>query len=148
MRVIIASDHGGFELKNEIKEWLSQKENVEVVDGGPFHYDATDSYADFVKPIVEKVRAGGNTVGVFVCRTGNGPAMMANKFRGIRAAVCINAKYAHLARDHNNANVLCLGADMMTMTDIRQTIDTFLNTGFGGGRHIPRVGAFEELGEK
>jgi len=147
MKVVIASDHGGFELKNEIKEWLSQKKGVVVVDGGPFHYDAVDSYADFVKPMVDGVRAEG-AVGIFVCRTGNGPAMMANKFRGIRAAVCINTKYAHLARDHNNANVLCLGADMMTMEDIQQTIDTFLNTGFGGGRHVPRIGAFEEFGER
>lgn len=148
MKVVIAADHGGFELKNEIKEWLGQQKDIEVLDGGPFHYDAVDSYADFVRPMVEAVRADGNTVGVFVCRTGNGPAMMANKFRGIRAAVCINTKYAQLARDHNNANVLCLGADMMTMADIHQTINTFLNTAFGGGRHIPRIGAFEGLGEK
>lgn len=148
MEVAIASDHGGFELKNEIKEWLDKKKGIEVLDCGPLHYDAVDSYADFVKPMIEAVRADGNTMGIFVCRTGNGPAMMANKFSGIRAAVCINTKYAQLARDHNNANVLCLGADMMTMTDIQQTIDTFLNTGFGGGRHIPRIGAFERLGEK
>ena len=147
MKIVIASDHGGFELKNELAEWLSGKKGVEVVDGGPFHYDALDSYADFVRPVVDGVRKD-SAVGIFVCRTGNGPAMMANKFRGIRAAVCINTKYAQLARDHNNANVLCLGADMMTTEDIHQTIDTFLNTDFSGGRHAPRIGAFENLGEK
>jgi len=146
MKIAIASDHGGFELKKQIVQYLSAKGH-EVYDVGAFVFDAADSYSDFVKPLVDKVRTEG-AVGVFACRTGNGPAMMANKFRGIRAAVCVNVDYAHRARDHNNANVICLGCDMMSMNETKKTIDTFLSTPFSGGRHIPRIGVFENLGEK
>ena len=145
-RIVIAADHGGFELKKKIIEHLSAQGH-EVIDVGAHSFDAVDSYADFIKPLVDKVRKDG-AVGVFACRTGNGPAMMANKFKGIRAAVCVNAGYAHLARDHNDANVICLGCDMMSMKETKKTVDTFLNTPFSGGRHIPRIGAFESLGEK
>jgi len=146
MKIAIAADHGGFELKKQIIKYLSSQGH-EVADVGAFDFDAADSYADFVKPMVDKVRKEG-AVGIFACRTGNGPAMMANKFKGIRAAVCVNVNYARLARDHNNANVISLGCDMMTMEETQKTIDTFLKTGFSGGRHIPRIGTFENLGEK
>jgi ribose 5-phosphate isomerase B len=146
MKVAIAADHGGFEFKEKLKEWL-KAQGHEVIDVGAFAFDAVDSYADFVKPLVDMVRKD-NAVGIFACRTGNGPAMMANKFKGIRAAVCVNEKYAFLAREHNDANVICLGGDMMTMEETQKAIDVFLGTPFGGGRHIPRIGAFENLGEK
>jgi len=146
MRIVIAADHGGFELKGKIKEYLAKK-NIEVVDVGAFEYDPKSNYSDFVLPLVKQVRKDG-AFGIVACRTGNGPAMMANKFKGIRAAVCVNEKHAYLAREHNDANVICLGGDMMTPEETQKAIDVFLGTPFGGGRHIPRIGAFEDLGEE
>ena len=146
-KIILASDHGGFELKEQIKLYLTKK-GLEFVDVGAFSFDAKDNYPDFVTPLVKQVRANKNSIGIYACRMGTGPAMMANRFSGVRAAVCTSVDYAYFAREHQDANVLCVGGDVLTMEQTREVIDVFLNTKYGGGRHQVRIDAFDKLGEK
>jgi ribose 5-phosphate isomerase B len=144
MKIILAADHGGWELKQKIKAYLGGK-SFEIVDMGAEKYDALDNFPDYVLPAVARIRADKSAVGIFACRTGTGPAILANRHTGIRAAVCPRIEYARLAREHQDANVLCLGADYTDLEDIKRIIDTFLGTKFEGGRHIKRIEAFDRL---
>jgi ribose 5-phosphate isomerase B len=135
--VAICSDHAGFELKEFIIDWLTSK-NIEFTNFGTYSPDSAD-YADFVHPMAEAVEDGESRVGIAICGSGQGVCMTANKHQGIRAALSWNKDIARLARQHNNANVLCLPARFISKEEALEIIDVFFNTSFEGGRHQTRI---------
>ena len=144
MKVFIASDHGGFEYKEELKKYLSGK-GYEVEDMGAYELNPEDDYTDFVFPLAKKVSQDGGSFGIVIGRSGNGEAIAANKVKGIRAAVCLNEKMAIMAREHNNANVLSLGADYIDLETAKKVVDAFLETPFSEeDRHIRRLKKISE----
>ncbi len=136
-KIIIASDHGGFELKEFLQKKLVKK--FEVIDLGTHSTESVD-YPDFAKKLVKKVLKEKNSVGILICGTGLGMSMTANRFKRIRAALCWNTKTAKLAREHNNANVLCLGGRTLTKTQALKITNAFLKTPFTHAkRHERRI---------
>jgi ribose 5-phosphate isomerase B len=135
-KLMIGADHAGFELKGIIIRHLEAIQQ-EVHDFGAYSADSVD-YPDFAHPVAEAVLAG-ETLGVLVCGSGNGVCMTANKHAGIRAALCWTEELAALARQHNNANILCIPARFVDQHTALAMLDTFINTPFEGGRHGNRV---------
>tara|TARA_B100000524_G_scaffold28667_1_gene14377 strand:- start:393 stop:821 length:429 start_codon:yes stop_codon:yes gene_type:complete len=137
MKVAIGNDHAGTILKNKIVYFLSMK-NIVVINHG---CDSTESvdYPDFVHPVVNDVIKSRVNFGILLCGTANGVAMTANKEKNIRAGVCWNKEIASLIRKHNNANILCIPARFITNEILLETVETFLNTEFEGGRHQRRI---------
>lgn len=125
--IYLGSDHGGFVLKEAIREHL-QKQGVPVTDCGNTQYDSEDNFPDFVKPVVKGVLNDQDNRGILVCGTGIGVSIAANHYQGIRAALVHNVDYARLARQHNNANVLCLGGRFLDVPLALTMVDTFLQT--------------------
>ena len=132
----IASDHGGFALKSELIGLLKKKGYM-TDDLGTYSEDSVD-YPDFGRKAAEAVLADGNP-GIIICGTGIGISIAANRVKGIRAALCHCPEYAELARKHNDANILALGGRFVDPDTAERIIDTFLNTGFEGGRHQRRI---------
>jgi ribose 5-phosphate isomerase B len=137
MRVAIGSDHAGLELKAAVRE-VCEGRGHEVDDIGTAD-DASVDYPDFASEVARRVRGGGATFGVLVCGTGIGMSIAANKFRGIRAALCTSEFEARMARAHNDANVLCLGERVVGVGLGAAIAEAFFETGFEGGRHERRV---------
>lgn len=137
MKIAIGGDHAGFTYKEEIKKMLAAYGH-EVTDFGPFSETSVD-YPDFAHPLAISVEKGENELGVLICGSGNGVAITANKHQGIRAALCWLDELGALARQHNNANVLCLPARFISLDLAKQITGTFLSTPFEGGRHENRV---------
>ncbi|MDE6206245.1 MAG: ribose 5-phosphate isomerase B [Muribaculaceae bacterium] len=133
----LCSDHAGFELKNIIAGYLESK-GIPTRDFGTFSDESCD-YPDFAHPCALAVEAGEVYPAIALCGTGNGIGMTLNKHRGIRAALCWLPELAHFARAHNDANVLVLPARFIAPEVALQTVDTFLDTDFEGGRHIRRI---------
>jgi ribose 5-phosphate isomerase B len=146
MKIAIASDHAGYSEKEEVKKML-QSLGYEVADCGTESGESVD-YPDFAARAAEKVSKGECEMSVMLCGTGIGMAMAANKFSGVRAAVCYSEFSTEMARRHNNANVLCLGARSLSMDQIRRYVDIFLKTPFEGGRHLRRINKIHELEHK
>lgn len=136
-KIAIGGDHAGFQYKSELINFLQEK-GFEVKDFGPFS-EASVDYPDFAHPLASSVENGETDFGILICGSGNGVAITANKHKGIRAALCWNAELASLARQHNNANVLCLPARFMEISEAKASAETFLKTAFEGGRHNNRV---------
>jgi len=143
MKLAIASDHAGFELKRELLELLSHRK-VTVHDVGTFSADAVD-YPDFAIEVAKAVAAGVADVGVLVCGTGIGMSIVANKFKGVRAALCHTEFEARMSRAHNDANILCLGSRVTGAGLARVVLEAFLNTKFEGGRHERRVQKIKDV---
>ncbi len=137
MKIAIGGDHAGFTYKEEIKKMLAENGH-EVTDFGPFS-EASVDYPDFAHPLAISVEKGENELGILICGSGNGVAITANKHQGIRAALCWLDELGALARQHNNANVLCLPARFISPDLAKQITNTFLSTPFEGGRHENRV---------
>ena len=137
-KIAIGADHAGFKLKERLKKWL-EKNGHTVRDFGTTSEDSAD-YPDFAHPVAEAVQSKAFDLGLLVCGSGNGVAMTANKHEGVRAAICWNEELAALARQHNDANVLCFGARFTAPEDAERILDRFLNSSFEGGRHARRVG--------
>lgn len=137
LKIGIASDHAGFHLRQAVKEWLKQHGAV-VTDYGCPSTDSCD-YPDFAHPMASSIEDGTNDMGIAICSTGNGICMTANHHRDIRAALCWDEPLARLARQHNNANVLCLPASFVSEEKALQIVETFFSTEFEGGRHERRV---------
>lgn len=133
----IGADHAGFELKEEVINHLEQK-GYSVKDYGTNSKDSVD-YPDYVHPLSEAVSQGDYEIGILMCGSANGVAMSANKHQDIRAAICWQEEITRLARQHNNANVLCLPAKFITVEEALNFVDIFLNTDFEAGRHQRRV---------
>ena len=136
-RVVLASDHAGFNLKEEIKKFLIKKRK-EVLDLGTKNSQSVD-YPDYAHLLSRKMRNGKNQFGILICGSGTGMSMAANKHKNIRAALCYDAKSTKLSRLHNNANVMTIGSRLIKKKVALKCVDTFLNTNFDGGRHVRRV---------
>ena len=136
-RILIASDHAGFELKEHLEQTLARL-GYEVQDLGTDSADSMD-YADVAHPLADRVSRGEEARGVLLCGTGLGMSYTANRYPHVRAAVAWNAEIAKLAREHNDANVLVLPARFVTEADADQILETWLDTPFEGGRHARRV---------
>ena len=137
MKIAIGGDHAGFEYKAELIKYLTAN-GFEVKDFGPFSAESCD-YPDFAHPLAVSVEKGENTFGLLICGSANGVAMTANKHQGIRAAIVWKNELAALARQHNDANVICLPARFISLDEAKEFALTFLNTAFEGGRHQKRV---------
>ncbi len=137
MKIAFASDHAGFELKVELISWLKELEH-RILDFGTFSTESVD-YPDFAFPASEAVAAGIADYGVLICGTGTGMSITANKVIGIRAANCTNPEMADLARRHNNANVLTIGARVVSVELAKEIVQAFVEGEFEGGRHMIRI---------
>jgi ribose 5-phosphate isomerase B len=135
--IAIASDHAGTELKRVLAAMLASK-GLRVVDLGTHDSESVD-YPDFARALADALSDGRASRGVLICGTGIGIAMAANRFRHVRAATVHDATSARLAREHNDANVLALGARLIGPEVAKECLDVFLNTAFAGGRHVRRV---------
>lgn len=135
--IAIASDHAGFEYKEAIKRMLTEK-GYEVVDFGTDSNEAVD-YPLFIGPCARAVGSGQYPRGIVLGGSGNGEAMVANRVKGVRCALCWNLKSAELGRRHNDANMISLGQRMISENDALAIVDTWLNTPFDGGRHARRI---------
>lgn len=135
--VAICSDHAGYELKEFILDWLTAK-NIAFTNFGTNSLDSCD-YADYVHPLAKAIEDGKSTLGIAICGSGQGVCMTANKHQDIRAALSWNTDIAKLARQHNNANVLCLPARFISKEEAIAIIKVFFNTSFEGGRHQTRI---------
>ena len=136
-RVVLASDHAGFNLKEEIKKFLIKKRK-EVLDLGTKNAKSVD-YPDYAHLLSRKMKNNKNQLGILICGSGTGMSMAANKHKNIRAALCYDAKSTKLSRLHNNANVMTIGSTLIKKKVALKCVDTFLNTNFDGGRHARRV---------
>jgi ribose 5-phosphate isomerase B len=145
MRVIIGSDHGGYRLKEEIKQWLQEK-GIAFEDVGCDCPDSVD-YPDYAQPVAERVAKGEFDRGILVCGTGIGMSIAANKVKGVRCAVVSDTFSARMSREHNDANVLAIGERVVGPGLAREIVEVFLETEFAGGRHqrrVDKIGALEE----
>ena len=140
MKIHIATDHAGLDLKNIIRDYLISIGH-EVTDHGAHEYDALDDYPDFIFPCAKAVASDLESRGIILGGSGQGEAMAANRVKGVRAAVFYNGpvEIVKLSREHNNANILSLGARFMTEDEIYAVIQMWLDEPFGGGRHQRRI---------
>ena len=136
-RVLLASDHAGFKLKNKIKLFLIKKGNT-VLDLGTKNTNSVD-YPDYAHLLSKKMKKDKNQTGILICGSGTGMVMTANKHKNIRAALCYNIKSTKLSREHNNANVMTMGARLIKTNTAIKCVSPFLKTKFDGGRHLTRV---------
>jgi ribose 5-phosphate isomerase B len=136
-KIAIGADHAGFELKERMREWLTRS-GFEHKDFGTYAPESAD-YPDFAHPVASAVENKEFDLGILICGSGNGVAITANKHQGIRAALCWTEDLASLARQHNDANILCLPARYISSDLAMKITDKFLNSAFEGGRHERRV---------
>ena len=136
-RVVLASDHAGFKLKEEIKKFLIKKRR-KVLDLGTKNTSSVD-YPDYAHLLSKKMNRGENQFGILICGSGAGMSMAANKHKNIRAALCYDSKSTRLSRLHNNANVMTIGARLIKKNVALKCVNTFLGTDFDGGRHLRRI---------
>ena len=141
--IAIASDHGGYTLKEHIKAYLAAK-GITCEDFGTNSTDSCD-YPDFAKPAAEAVANGQCEKGIVICTTGIGISISANKVKGIRCALCTDTLTAEMTRRHNDANMLAMGAGIVGPMLAERIVDTFLTTEFEGGRHARRVAKMMEI---
>ena len=143
MKIAIASDHGGFDRKEELKEYLVKK-GLEVVDVGTYSKDSCH-YPEFAIKCAELVSKGECQFGIIVCTSGEGVAIAANKIKGIRAGIGYNKTVSRLMREHNDANIITFGAKYMTTKQVIARTEAFLKAEFQGGRHAIRVKMIKDL---
>ncbi|MFM7673050.1 MAG: ribose 5-phosphate isomerase B [Candidatus Fonsibacter sp.] len=141
-KIYLASDHAGFDLKEKIKKFF-KKIKIKNFDLGCFNKNSVD-YPDYAKKVAYRVNKNLG-MGLVICGSGIGMSISANRFKKVRAALCYSVKAATLARKHNNANVLCLGARLINFHKSKKIVKVFFSTVFEGGRHIKRV---EKLDQK
>ena len=146
MNIYLASDHAGFALKEEIKRYLTAR-GLQVKDLGPVSFDLEDDYPDYVFPLAKNVAAVSASMGIAVGGSGQGEAIVANKVKGIRAAVYYGGSLdiVRLSRQHNDANVLCLGARFITQEEAIDAVTLWLETDFEGGRHERRIKKIDQI---
>jgi ribose 5-phosphate isomerase B len=146
MKIAIGSDHAGFAYKEEIKLFLSRK-NIEFVDFGTKSIDSTD-YPLYAEKVASSVRDRQADLGILVCGTGIGMSIAANKQKGVRAAACQSAFAVRASREHNNANVLCVGSRTNTIEEVLEFVELFVNTPFSNGeRHVKRIELIRKIEE-
>ena len=138
LRIAIASDHAGFDLKAKLAATLNEHGIHAITDHGPMEAVRCD-YPDYASVVARAVQTGDADYGILVCGSGIGVSMVANKHNGVRAALVHNAVTARLSREHNDANVLCLGSRIIGDVLAQEAVDAFLSTDFQGGRHAGRL---------
>jgi ribose 5-phosphate isomerase B len=145
MKIHVATDHAGLDLKNSIREFLTNQGH-DVTDHGAYEYDALDDYPDFIFPCAHAVAKDPSSRGIILGGSGQGEAMAANRVKGVRAAVFYNgpSEIVKLSREHNNANVLSLGARFMTEDEIYTILEMWLSEPFGKGRHQKRIDKLDQ----
>ena len=136
-KITIGSDHAGYEYKEAIKAYLD-KNDINIIDVGTHNLDSCD-YPDYAHAVAHEIENGNVMFGILICGSANGVAIAANKHQQVRAALCWQNEIAKLARQHNNANVICLPARFVTIDEALEMVHTFLTTDFEGGRHQKRV---------
>lgn len=149
MKIYIASDHAGFLLKSELMSFL-HKQGYEVFDCGPESYNPTDDYPDFVSIVAKYVSEDPSIFGIVIGSSGQGEAMVANRFPGVRCALFYGGSkhILSLSREHNDANVLSLGAKFLTVSEAKTAVELWLQTKFSGDeRHIRRIKKIEQITE-
>jgi ribose 5-phosphate isomerase B len=137
MNIVIGGDHAGFEYKKYLIKSL-ENQGYTVKDFGAYSLDSVD-YPDFAHPVAKAVEDKESEFGILICGSANGVAITANKHQGIRAAICWETELAALARQHNNANIVCIPARFVSLEEAENIVKTFLSTSFEGGRHEARV---------
>ena len=144
MRVYLGCDHAGFELKEQLRGWLAERGH-EPIDCGATRYDSDDDYPAFVIPAATRTAADPDGRGIVIGGSGNGEAIAANKVIGVRAALVWSEQIAQLAREHNDANVISLGARMHSIEQATRFVEIFLGTEFSGDpRHLRRIAMIKE----
>ena len=136
MNISIGNDHAGVDYKNYIIESLNDKHDI---NNHGTDIESSVDYPDFAHPVAKDVDNNKSDIGILICGSGNGVAMAANKHKKVRAAVCWNEKLAVLAKQHNNANIVCIPARFISKEEALLIIESFIKTGFEGGRHETRV---------
>ena len=145
MKIAIASDHGGYELKNFLLEWLINQ-NVDITDLGNHEFDAKDDYPDFANKLAKEVSAGNFERGILLCGSGVGATVAANKTKGVRACLCHDTYSAHQGVEHDNMNVLCLGSRIIGIELAKELVTSFLNAKFiNEGRFLRRLEKVESF---
>jgi ribose 5-phosphate isomerase B len=142
MKIAIASDHGGFELKERLKDYFASK-SIVLTDLGTNSPDSVD-YPDFAKKMARHILGGQADLGILICGTGIGISIAANRFKGIRAALLYSPFASEMAKKHNNANVVVFGGRTMSFKDVVSNLEIFLNASFEGGRHLNRINKIDE----
>ena len=139
MRISVAADHNGYELKNEITEIL-KRDGHDVIDMGPHDLDPLDDYPDYAKPLAESVSSGETERGIMGCGSGVGASVAANKVKGVRAAVCHDIYSAHQGVEHDDMNVLCLGSRIVGTEVVRELVSAFISAEYTNEeRHARRL---------
>ena len=136
-KIVIASDHAGYSLKEYVKNFLSRK-RIQVKDVGANSNEKVD-YPDYAHKLSKVIKKNQNSIGVLICGSGQGMIMAANKHKNIRAAQCFNLKSTKLSRLHNDANIITLGSRLISKKNALKFLSVFLDTKFDGGRHLKRV---------
>ena len=144
--VVIGSDHGGYKLKEEVKKYLEEA-GIEYEDVGA-NSEESVNYPEFAEKVAKKVQNKQAETGILICRSGIGMSIVANKFKGVRCAPCYNETTAKFSRMHNDANILGLGADYISVNEAICIVRMFLATPFEGGRHAERVNLISEIENK
>ena len=145
MKIHLGCDHAGFEVKEKLVSYLKEK-NHEVIDHGAYVYDAQDDYPLFCFLAAQNTAEDENSLGIVLGGSGNGEQIAANKIKGVRAALAWNAEIAKLAREHNNANVIGIGARQHSFEQITEIVDAFINTNFSNDeRHIRRINKLSQM---
>ena len=145
MKIALGADHGGYELKEKIKQYLSMRKEIELIDFGTNSTESVD-YPKYGHAVANAVVSKEVDFGILVCTTGVGISIAANKIKGVRAALCTDTTTAKLTREHNDANILALGSGIVGQFVALDIVDTFLSTSFEGGRHQKRVDQIEVEG--
>ncbi len=143
LRILLGADHGGFRLKEAVRKWLESKGYL-VEDNGCFSAERCD-YPDYAVKVAREVASTKNALGILFCGTGIGMSIAANKIKGIRAALIHNEYSARMAKEHNNANIICLGGRVLNETQAIDSINAFLNAEFQQGRHSRRLKKITDL---
>jgi ribose 5-phosphate isomerase B len=142
VEIAISSDHAGFNYKGKIIEYLLAN-GYSVKDMGTYSADSVD-YPEWIRPVARAVAAGDYDRGIILGGSGNGEAIVANKIKGVRCTVCWNVESAELARQHNDSNILSIGERLVSEDTLLDIVNSWLNTGFEGGRHLRRINQIEE----
>ncbi len=138
MKIALSSDHAGYQLKEQLKKWLTSLSEYEIEDFGTYSEVSVD-YPDYAFQAVESISNRKNHFGIIICGSGAGMCIAANRIKGIRAVNCWNAETGRLAREHNDANVLNLGGRLIDYNTAKDIVHTFLTSKFSGGRHSRRI---------
>ncbi len=147
MKILFATDHAGFELKNILVDFVSQELGFEVNDFGAFEYDESDDFPDFIRKVAEAISNNSEDRAIILGGSGQGEAMLANRYTGVRSAVYYggNEEIVRLSRQHNNANILSLGARFIEPEEAKLAIKVWLETDFSGeDRHLRRIAALDK----